>query len=93
MKLTTINVARAAQRRLKTLPEGVGKYSREIGAAVPGRHTRILYDHIKRRETNILAQLRTGMAPLHGYLHQIRASESDLCICGQAREKIKHFLF
>jgi hypothetical protein len=91
-KSTVINNARA-KRGTGILPEGVGKYSKEIDIALPGKHTRILYDGLKRREASVLAQLRTGMARLNGYLHQIGASESDLCICGQARETVKHFLF
>jgi hypothetical protein len=91
-KSTVINNART-KREVRTLPEGVGKCSREIGTALPGKHTRTLYDSLRRREASVLAQLRTGMARLNGYLHQIGASESDLCICGQARETVKHFLF
>ena len=91
-KSTVINNARA-KRGSKILPEEVGKYSREIDTALPGKHTRTLYDGLKRREASVLAQLRTGMARLNGYLHQIGASESDLCVCGQARETVKHFLF
>ena len=88
-----MNVARELQQAKKTLPEGVGRYSREMDAALPGRHTRILYDNLKRREAIILAQLRTGMVRLNGYLHQIGKAESDQCTCGQARETVKHFLF
>ena len=33
------------------------------------------------------------MTRLNGYLHHIGASESDLCICGQVRETVKHYLF
>jgi hypothetical protein len=91
-KSTVINNARA-KREFRILPEGVGKYSREIDKALPGKHTRTLYDSLRRREASVLAQLRTGMARLNGYLHQIGASESDLCVCGQAREMVKHFLF
>jgi hypothetical protein len=92
-KSTTINIARAKQREQEALPEGIGRYSREIDTALPGKHTRILYDTLKRREASILAQLRTGMVRLNGYLHQIGAAESDQCACGQAKETIKHFLF
>jgi hypothetical protein len=92
MKLTSINVARAVQRESRTLPEGVGKCSKEMCAALPGGHTHILYDHLKRREANVL-QLRTGMARLNGYLHGIGAAESDECACGEAKETVKQFLF
>ena len=92
-KSTTINVARAEQKTKRTLPEGVGKYSRELDIALLGKHTRALYDPLKRREACVLAQLRTGMVRLNGYLCQIGAAESDQCECGQARETVKHFLF
>jgi hypothetical protein len=62
----------------------VGRYSKELDAAFSGKHTRILY---------LLAQLRTKLAQLNGYLHRIGRAEFDLCACGQARETIKHFLF
>lgn len=91
-KSTVINNART-KREARMLPEGVGKYSRDMDTALPGKHTRTLYDGLKRGEASVLAQLRTGMARLNGYLHQIGASESDICICGQARETVKHFLF
>ena len=89
---TVINRARAA-RKARTLPEGVGKYSREMDTALPGKHTRTLYDGLQRREASILAQLRTGMARLNGYLYNIGATPTDQCDCGQARESIRHFLF
>jgi ribonuclease HI len=76
-KSTTINIAKAMQREKRTLPEEVGKYTREMDTALPGKHTRTIYDALKRREANILAQLRTGMARLNGYLHRIGAAESD----------------
>lgn len=40
-KSTTMNTARATQREKKTLPEGIGRYSRESKTALPGKHTRI----------------------------------------------------
>ena len=92
-KSTAINTARAMQERERTIPEGIGKYSRGMDAALPGKHTRTLYDAFKRREASILAQLRTGRARLNGYLYRIGAAESDQCACGEATETTKHFLF
>ena len=92
-KSTVINVAKAEQKAEKSLPERVGKYSKEIDIALPGKHTQILYDSLNRREASVLAQLRTGMARLNGYLCRIGKAESDQCECGQAKETIKHFLF
>jgi len=34
----------------------------------------------------VLVQLRTGMARLNDYLHQIQAAPSDLCACGRAEK-------
>ena len=87
-KSTIINMAKAKRQKDKTLPEGIGKHLKKIDAALPGRHTRTLYDALGRREANVLVQLRTGMVRLNGYLHDIGAAESDQCACG-----VEHFLF
>jgi hypothetical protein len=92
-KSTVLSTAIAKQKQERTLPEGIGKFSKEMDAALPGKHTRGLYNGLKRSEANILAQLRTGMARLNGYLHQIGAAELSICSCGIAKETIKHFLF
>ena len=57
-----------------------------MDAALSGKHTRTLYDAVKRREASILAQLRTGMARLNGYLHRVG-------VCVEATETTKHFFF
>ena len=73
--------------------ENVGKYTRNFDTALPGKHTSCLYNAFKRTEAEILAQLRTGMSRLNGYLYRIKAIDSDLCACGQAKETVEHFLF
>jgi hypothetical protein len=92
-KSTTLNLARKGQGNSLPLPEGVGAWSKRIDIALPGRHTRMLYDPLRPKEAGILAQLRTGMIRLNYYLHQIGAAPSDQCACGQERETIGHFLF
>ena len=64
-----------------------------MDAALPGKHTRILYDDLKRHEARVLTQLRTGMARVNRYLHRIGRAESGTCGCGQIEETIKHYLF
>jgi ribonuclease HI len=91
-KSTAIRLALERQRQKRALPEGVGKFSKALDVALPGKHTRDLYDKLKRREACVFAQLRTGMARLNGFLNRIGAVESDLCPCGQARETVEHFL-
>lgn len=51
----------------------MGKFSKAMDIALPGKHTRELYDKLKRREASMLAQLRTGMTRLNGFLSRIGA--------------------
>lgn len=52
-----------------------------------------MHDDLTKKQASILAQLRTGMTPLDGYLHNIKAVESNLCKCGEAVESREHFVF
>jgi hypothetical protein len=65
MKLTTLNLARAQAATTKALLEDVG------------RHIKQLYDGLSWNEATVLAQLRTGMARLNGYLYQINVAQTD----------------
>ncbi|KAJ5094907.1 endonuclease/exonuclease/phosphatase [Penicillium argentinense] len=69
-----------------------GQFTRQLDSALPGPHTKILYDSLDREKAAILAQLRTGHARLNGYLHRIGKADSDLCECGIERETVPHFL-
>ena len=77
----------------KGLPENVGRHAKRVDAALPGKHTRQLYDRLSWKEASVLAQLRTGMVRLNGYLYRINVAQTDQCACGQAREIVEHFLF
>jgi hypothetical protein len=70
-----------------------GKFTRTLDNALPGKHTRLLYDGLNRQEAAILAQLRTGHASLRGFLFSIRQSDSGTCTCGEETESVRHFLF
>ena len=80
-------------REERCLPEGVGKYSKRIDTALPGSHTREIYDEWPWEGRSVLGQLRTGMVRLNDYLHRIQATTSEQCACGHARETVEHFLF
>ncbi|KAH7464035.1 hypothetical protein FOMA001_g17792 [Fusarium oxysporum f. sp. matthiolae] len=80
---TRLRVLLAQRRRRMVLPESVGGYSKRLDKALPGKHTHTVYDALKRRESDILVQLRTGMARVNRYLHRIGAAERDTCNCGQ----------
>jgi hypothetical protein len=90
---TTLNVARSKLGASRSLPEKVGKHSKRVDAALPGKHTRRLYDQLSWKEASVLAQLRTGMARLNAYLHRIKVAATYQYACGQARETVEHFLF
>lgn len=94
LAMTTVqNNAMKTQQRTRTLPPGVGKYSKRMDSALPGKHTRDLYDQLNKEEASTLAQLRTGMTRLNDYLYRIGAVESEKCDCGHAKETVEHFLF
>jgi hypothetical protein len=93
MQSTTLNLAWSKTGTSNHLPDKVGAHSKRVDTALPGKHTKLLYEHLSRKEAGILAQLRTGMARLNSYLHRIDAAPSDKCVCGQARETVDHFLF
>ena len=81
------------RRVTEQVPAAVGASVRRIDTAWPGKHTRRIYDDLTKRQASTLAQLRTGMTPLNGYLHNIKAVESNLCECGEAIESREHFVF
>lgn len=93
MRSTTLNIARTKLPIVDSLPENVGRFSKRIDQALPGKHTKKMYDQLTRKEAGVFVQLRTGIARLKGYLHLINAAPSALCSCGQARETVEHFLF
>lgn len=62
MKSTMLNAARAKRSPTRSPLEKVGIHSKRVDTALPGKHTRQLYDWLSRREARALAQLRTGMA-------------------------------
>ncbi|OWT42583.1 hypothetical protein VFPPC_18274 [Pochonia chlamydosporia 170] len=61
---TQLQLTKLDQQQLRELPEGVGKSSKRIDDALPGKHTRELYDQLERRQSDTLVQLRTGMTRL-----------------------------
>jgi hypothetical protein len=61
-------------------------WSKPIDKALPGPHTKALYENCKRKaEAKALAQLRTGASRLNEYLVKIKATESSKCGCRAER--------
>lgn len=95
LRASALRWARAnAQRHRKDnfQQSTTGQFTRQLDSALPGPHTKMLYDCLNREKASILAQLRTGYARFNGYLHRIGRSDSDLCVCGVERETVAHFL-
>jgi hypothetical protein len=80
------------EAKVKPLKD-ISKHSQDVDTALLGKHTKELYNTLNKKEAGILAQLRTGMARINGYLHRIGACDTDQCECGAAKESVKHFLF
>jgi hypothetical protein len=91
-KSTTLRLAIAKQQQARSLPEKVGKFSKALDITLLGKHTRDLFDKLKRKEAYVLAQLRTRMARLNGFLNRIGAAESDLYACAHASETVGYSL-
>jgi hypothetical protein len=92
-KTTILSGTRAGLQNERKLPDGVGRHSKKVNLALPGKPTRLLYNQLSWKEASALAQLRTGRTRLNGYLYQIRAALTDECPFGQAKETVEHFLF
>ena len=90
---STIIRTEVAKEVATPIPSQVGRFSRDLDQALPGAHTKRIYDTLRRKQANVLIQLRTGISRLNGYLYCIKATDSDLCQCGTAKETVKHFLF
>jgi hypothetical protein len=93
VRSTTFNIARFKRGNSGHLPENVGRHSKRVDAALPGKHTRQLHDRLSWKEASVLPQLRTGIARLNAYLHRIRVAPLEQRVYGQARETVEHFLF
>ncbi|KAJ6437647.1 reverse transcriptase [Purpureocillium lavendulum] len=91
MRSMTLGVARSVFCTVRDIPNDIGKFSKKVDAAFPGKQTLQVYDGLSWKEANVLAQLRTGMLRLNGYLNKIAAAPSQPCSCGYANETVEHF--
>ena len=63
-------------KRKRKLPGNRGAMSKEVDQALPEAHTKGLYNPLRKKEAKVLAQLRTGVNRLNGYLHKIGTVDS-----------------
>lgn len=71
--------------------KGTGRFTRELDQALPGKHTRVLYDRLSRGQVAVFSQLRTGKNRLKYYLAKERVIESGECECERESETVSHF--
>jgi hypothetical protein len=55
IKSTTLKIARSQAVPSSQLPESIGKHSRRVDTALPGKYTRQLYDRLSWKEASVLA--------------------------------------
>ena len=53
-KSTIAAIKIAGLRGNRVLPIGIGNFSKELDTALPGTHTRILYNGLKKKEAKVL---------------------------------------
>ena len=46
-------------------PPGIGKAIKELDRALPGPHTKLIYDNLDKDDAKVIAQLRSGDAKLN----------------------------
>lgn len=85
-------IAKLDQEKHQKLAPKVGRFTQSIDHALPGKHTRKLYDKLSREQAATLSQLRTGKNKLNYYLAKAKIVESGICGCGREPESVGHFL-
>lgn len=76
----------------QTFDTMTGMFTRNLGQAVPGRHTQKIYDRLSRSQAAVLSQLRTGKNRLNHYLVRVEIIQSEGCDCEREPETVGHFL-
>lgn len=83
----------APDPKLLFIKAKVGRFIKSFDKALPGKHTITLYNGRKKKHSQILCQLRTGICRLNPYLAKIQAVESGQCRCNRGSETVDHILF
>ncbi len=71
----------------------VGRFIKSFDKALPGKHTKTIYNGRSKKQAQILCQMRTGISRLNSYLTKIQAADSAQCRCNRGNETVDHFLF
>ncbi|KAF4547019.1 Hypothetical protein D9617_69g077980 [Elsinoe fawcettii] len=85
-------VTRDMQERFAAEVPQYGLYTYHLDKALPGRHTRTLYNDLTRQDAGILAQARTNHCHPNSYRARIGIQEHQGCQCGEAAKTVKHVM-
>ncbi len=84
----------ARRRACQLIKKSTQKLNNHLDTALPGKHTKEMYDQLTGKQAAILCQLRTGMNRLNNYLSKIRVRNSAQCECDDHEvETSEHYLF
>lgn len=74
------------------LATGTGRFTGELDHALPGKHTKKLYDRLSRGQAVVLSQLRTEKNQPNYYLAKAKITESETCECKREPETVGHIM-
>jgi hypothetical protein len=84
----------ARRRACQLIKKSTRKLNNHLDTALPGKHTKEMYDQLTGKQAAVLCQLRTGMNRLNSYLSKIRVRDSAQCECDDHEvETSEHYLF
>ena len=88
------SLTEARRKACQLIKKSTRRLNNSRDTALPGKHTKEIYDQLTGRQAALLCQLRTGMNKLNSYLARIGATDTALCECGkELEETTEHYLF
>jgi len=90
--LQEIERARSKEKPAAPNARAFGKYTWSLDRALPGAHTKGLYDRLTSEEAAVLVQARTGHCHLNKCLFQLKKTDSPQCSCGADEESVRHVI-
>jgi hypothetical protein len=88
------SLSAARRQAYQLIKKSTRKLNNHLDTALPGKHTKEMYDQLTGKQATVLCQLRTGMSRLNNYLSKIKASDTALCECSNSEvETTAHYLF
>ena len=84
----------ARRRACQIIKKSTRRLNNHLDTALPGKHTKEMYDQMTGKQAAVLCQMRTGMSKLNNYLAKIKASDTALCECDKSEVETRgHYRF